>query len=172
MDKLRFSLYVAQTLENTFLSFNLTTLVKGKNALGRLVTSSNTKPCNLNTSVSRDNNTGSCMEEEGRSLPLKDCTQDGSHFPTDIVICFCANGRTEQQSLVLLPSVLNCIQDSVRPEGNLASSFKCFVSVRNIRIRVVFIWDVIEQNKYFLHSSFNSSTENYIPLSCSQRVFF
>lgn len=51
---------------NSSLSLKPTELVKGKNAPSWLVTSSNTKPCNLNTPVSRGNNTGSCMgEEEG-----------------------------------------------------------------------------------------------------------
>lgn len=82
-------LNVVLTLSNTFLCFDPTILVKGKNAPSWLVTSSNTKPCNLNTPLSRDNNTGSQMK--GGGSPLKDCTQELTYPCWCRVICFGAN---------------------------------------------------------------------------------
>lgn len=74
-------LHVAPTLANTLLSFDPTILVKGKNALSWLVTSSNTKPCNLNTPLSRDNNTGSCVN--GGVYHWKTVLKS-SHIPADV----------------------------------------------------------------------------------------
>lgn len=83
------TLYVVLTF--TYLSLEQSMLVKGKNALSCLVASSDTKPCNLNTSVSRDNNTGSCVWGFYR------CTQASSHI-LDMESYASVQG-TKQQSL-------------------------------------------------------------------------
>lgn len=84
-----------------------TALLKGKNALSWLVTSSNTKPCNLNTPASRDNNTGSCVEGVYR---WKTALKTAHIFPLIWSRMLLWNGSTTQQPPVLMTHILlNCI---------------------------------------------------------------